>query len=209
MQKEYLLDTLPTDFCFTADYPVHIICRVREYLQGQTKSTGPEWLRHHLGVPSGVFLFLFFYVIKLEWRAVLKLNKDLWPLVHKCSHTHGTIKALSSEGSWKRIWLEFKTAGNQEKKSPIRVRDHPSDEGGDLWASREGWAPWRDTSPGIGEPAIHMLPLKTQRQKQSFPLWCNARGCDGQSRPPTVCVKVWMWPLKRNTHVVSCYWPLF
>lgn len=113
MQKEYLLDTLPTDFCFTADYPVHIICRVIKYLQGQTKSTGPEWLRHHLGVPSGV---LFFYVIKLEWRAVLKLNKDLWPLVHKCSHTHGTIKALSSEGSWKRIWLEFKTAGNQEKK---------------------------------------------------------------------------------------------
>lgn len=62
---------------------------------------------------------LFFCVIKLEWRALLKLNKDPWPLVHKCSRTHarGTIKALSSEGSWKRIWLEFKTVGNQEKKS--------------------------------------------------------------------------------------------
>lgn len=71
---------------------------------GQSSSGGSIWC-------------LFFCVIKLEWRALLKLNKDPWPLVHKCSHTHGTIKALSSEGSWKRIWLEFKTAGNQEKKS--------------------------------------------------------------------------------------------
>lgn len=110
------------------------------YLQSQgalTASNRKHWSRTGQSSSGGSIWCLFFCVIKSEWRALLKLNKDPWPLVHKCSHTHGTIKALSSEGSWKRIWLEFKTVGNQDekkkkKKSPIRVRDHPSDKEGDL-----------------------------------------------------------------------------